>query len=327
MEKDFNHIPFSIGQDELNKGFVHVFDDFTIQLVLNELDTIGDFVNYLQARKDLLEESKIFTTGEEELLANYLTNIDEDGEHSFNLPFVENKENTVFLNQGGWVNFISSQEYKNKKQADQISLRWDDIINKLGDSIPIDSEEFNDVELVLRKMASESRFERRMLCEQLFHDFGKKAAQYDKLFRLAFTLNHKDRAYILLSLKNPSNLQYDEYRNARANLLTAYCRVSKLKLPQMREVIAMAVDAPNADGNFTLDAAYFDFSEWTKEDDLNAQIKGKKLNLFDENATKSGRSSGQEYPEKTIYDNSSIKLSRQQRRKMQREAEKRRKRS
>ncbi|MEX1014217.1 MAG: hypothetical protein WDZ80_03600 [Candidatus Paceibacterota bacterium] len=316
IEKDFNHLPFSIGQDGLNKGYVHVFDDFTIQLVLNELDTISDFVNYLQARKRLLEESKVFTTGEEELLANYLRNIDENGEHSFNLPFDEKKENTVFLDQGGWDSFISSHEYKNKKQADQISLRWDDIIIKLGDSIPHDAEEFNNVELVLRKMASESRFERRMLCEQLFNDFGNKAAQHEKLFRLAFPLNNKDRAYILLSLKNPFNLQYDEYRNVRSNLLRAYCRTSKLKLPQMKEVIALAVDAPNIEGNFTLDAAYFDFSEWTKEDDMKAQIEKKELNLLDVSATKSGRSSGKEYPEIPMYDNSGGKLSRQQRRKM-----------
>src|SRR5699024_7920599 len=99
-----------------------------------------------------------------------------------------------------------------------------------------------------------------------------------------------------LSLKNPFNVEYDKYRNVRANLLSAYCRVSKLKLPQMEEAIGIAIDAPTED-NFTVDAAYFDFSEWSEEDEKKAQIGKEKFNLFDETATNSGRASGKEYPE------------------------------
>ena len=39
--------PFTVGQVNPSKGFVHVFDDATLPLVLQQLDTVSDFVYYL----------------------------------------------------------------------------------------------------------------------------------------------------------------------------------------------------------------------------------------------------------------------------------------
>jgi hypothetical protein len=38
--------PFTIGQIDVDRGFVHIFDDTTLDIVLGTLDTISDFTHY-----------------------------------------------------------------------------------------------------------------------------------------------------------------------------------------------------------------------------------------------------------------------------------------
>jgi hypothetical protein len=66
--------PFTVGHVDPSKGFVHVFDDVTLDIVLSELDTIADFVQYLTAKIAFLQScDRIHCAGEEAfLLAFYL---------------------------------------------------------------------------------------------------------------------------------------------------------------------------------------------------------------------------------------------------------------
>ena len=57
-------VPVSVG--DMGKGYVHVLDELALDAVMNELDTITDFVKYLQDKEALQErELKIVTSGEE----------------------------------------------------------------------------------------------------------------------------------------------------------------------------------------------------------------------------------------------------------------------
>jgi hypothetical protein len=47
--------PFRIGHPNPSSGFVHVFDDVTLDIVVNELDTIADFVSYLEQKSNFLQ--------------------------------------------------------------------------------------------------------------------------------------------------------------------------------------------------------------------------------------------------------------------------------
>ena len=40
-------VPFTVGHVDIAKGFVHIFDDTTLDIILQTLDTISDFVAYL----------------------------------------------------------------------------------------------------------------------------------------------------------------------------------------------------------------------------------------------------------------------------------------
>lgn len=62
---------FTIGQIESKKGFVHVFDDTSLEFVIRTLDTITDFIQYLTKKEKFLQSSKaIVVAGEENLLAH-----------------------------------------------------------------------------------------------------------------------------------------------------------------------------------------------------------------------------------------------------------------
>ena len=43
--------PFNIGHVAPDKGFLHVFEDFTLDAVFEELDTVDDFIAYLTKRE------------------------------------------------------------------------------------------------------------------------------------------------------------------------------------------------------------------------------------------------------------------------------------
>ncbi len=64
---------FTIGQLNPHKGFVHVFDDATLDIVMKTLDTISDFVAYLSKKEALFTRGiRVIAAGEEEILAHYL---------------------------------------------------------------------------------------------------------------------------------------------------------------------------------------------------------------------------------------------------------------
>jgi hypothetical protein len=46
--------PFTVGQIDPAKGFVHVFDDTTLGVVISTLDTISDFIGYLEKKERLI---------------------------------------------------------------------------------------------------------------------------------------------------------------------------------------------------------------------------------------------------------------------------------
>lgn len=46
--KDHGEAPFAVDLPEPRKAFVHVFDEVSVELVMQELDTAVDFLDYLK---------------------------------------------------------------------------------------------------------------------------------------------------------------------------------------------------------------------------------------------------------------------------------------
>ncbi|PTX74181.1 hypothetical protein [Sulfitobacter mediterraneus] len=76
--------PFAIGDVNPDGSFVHVLDDVSLDIVMNELDTVRDFTDYLGKKEEFVRSGQLLSAqGEENLLAYYAIRINEDGDHDF----------------------------------------------------------------------------------------------------------------------------------------------------------------------------------------------------------------------------------------------------
>ncbi|MFC1998791.1 YecA family protein [Chloroflexota bacterium] len=141
---------------ELIKNYdVHMFEGPFTEIVLNELDTITDFTDYLHAKEDVIKQNDkmVIIGGEEELLATYLLN-----ERSF---MIFDGSTHIMIDQGIWEDIQSKPEYIRKKKEDEISYGWDSMINRAHEC----SGEY---EKVARELARSSRFRRRVLAKAFY---------------------------------------------------------------------------------------------------------------------------------------------------------------
>ena len=133
--------PFAIGQINPAKGYVHIFDDTTLDIVMMKLDTITDFIAYITKKEQLIINNQLIAaTGEEDLLAFYLRDINEYGEHDFIIP---PDCDGIGIGEGLWEEFSHSPQRKAQIHADEISYAWDDLIEAFAHHIFAGTSHYN----------------------------------------------------------------------------------------------------------------------------------------------------------------------------------------
>jgi hypothetical protein len=248
--------PFKIGIVDRSKPFIHVLDEFSLEAVFREMDTIADLTEYLCKREAFLanQNRKIVSAGEEQLLASYLLCMVGD-EHEF-LPQTHAEKNAelVFFDESHYKGLQKNPAYLRKKRADELSYVWDDLIEKfvrIGSPTTILTEiqqSNHETEQALREMASESRFRRRVLVESLRGLLNAAAATPNKRrARIVTSVQQPERVYIFLVVPRSNGESDDEYREHRAAVLHAYCRCGKLKFPNATTFIGIGLDHPVRD--------------------------------------------------------------------------------
>jgi len=223
---------------------IHVFTrDFT-QIILDELDTISDFTNYIRAKESITKQDKqiIILGGEEELLAFYLQN---------NKSFGRLNEAThVMIEQGLWERFQNSQEYRAKKDEDKISYIWDSIINRAHEG----SVEY---EKVARELARPNRFERRYLSKAYVD--GQIRAESDTSYDVfRRTIAGSGVTYCFVFGDDP------EPRGRRRNMLLNMCWIARGTFKENRKVIGIASEK-QVRRMRSYDFCLIDLPEWTEE--------------------------------------------------------------
>ena len=201
-------LPITSGDD--GRGFVHVFDEVSLPIILRELDTITDFVEYLRAKESLFSTGRIVVVpGEEHLLATYLTSA-----RSFpatDAPILQVEE--------GWDEFSASPEVRARRELDRPSYVWDSLINSFAkpgatrtelptrsdDEIQITDTEDGDLDRVLRIMARETRFARRILGREL-KEFIDQA--YGGNLRSRIVSAPSDVLYVFLATDPEEDMRY-----------------------------------------------------------------------------------------------------------------------
>ena len=101
--------------EEFKEYRIHVVGRSFAELLLNELDTVADFIAYLRAKETICDSGKsmVIEGGEEDLLAAYL----QDG-RTFD-QFA--KADMVLLSGNMWQHLTKKPEWAAKKEADRVS--------------------------------------------------------------------------------------------------------------------------------------------------------------------------------------------------------------
>jgi hypothetical protein len=159
--------PFAIGQLDVNRGYVHVLDDTSFEILLQTLDTAPDFIQYLDRKERLIESGRLgIAAGEEDLLAFYLQHVDDSEHHEFVFP---KRADRIIIDEGFWTTFQSHPDRLAQIQANRDSYVWDRLIETFSSSLLENRTDYRshadirDLETALRILARENRTVRRML--------------------------------------------------------------------------------------------------------------------------------------------------------------------
>lgn len=248
-------VPFYFG--DFGKGFVHVLNENSLNVLMNQLDTITDFVEYLNKKEEFFQRGVLpLMSSEEDLLAFYLSQNRE-------LPA---QVDTLVLDENLWWEFSQGRAFLAKKQADQVSYIWDKVIEELYETFiqknyipdaPHASTELNDFEKAIRVMARETRFARRNL-SQTFVSFINENKNKRVRSRF-FTSSMLDTTYVFLISS------YDIDREFNFLELHARCFVARGLSPDKKIVVGLLIEFSDKQPGATTSICYWEIPEWTKE--------------------------------------------------------------
>lgn len=290
--------PFAVGQVDPSRGFVHVLDDSSLHLVLGELDTITDFLAYLERKEVFIQSGKLASAaGEEELLAYYLKKTNNDGVHDFVIP---PKYDALVLDEGHFRNRLERAEFRNKREADAVSYLWDEIASRfcshaLNNTLHYTSApDLQRQERLIRFLAREPRVRRRMLARALL---GKvEETPPDRMSsRMLMPSKPGDPYYIFVVVPPSFAKSYEEYRQGRAHVLRTYMAIAKRRFPDAEYVIGLATETRDS-AQRSEDLAMLSAAEWTEEDERKAAEDQAALGLLTNLRIELGTE--HEYPER-----------------------------
>ncbi len=238
---------------DFGRGFVHVFDETSLTVIMSELDTISDFVSYL-VDKEALYKSGVrtdFVGAEEDLLAFYLH---KGRRFPINID-------VIVVSDRIWDEFARKDEYLAKKLADKDGYAWDGIIDVIGRDILKGNLEFgpslSEAERGLRVMARENRFARRIL-GRAFKEFMDLASQ--KKVRSRMLVSPGGVVYVLVATPHGEDRQF------RVAELGNRCFVARGLNRDRTTVIGLATEQYVSGKGFSFDMVYLWQPEWTEED-------------------------------------------------------------
>jgi len=245
--------PFHVKIDRRNP--VHIFDSHNISIVLNELDTVSDFSNYLDEKmRAVAKYDSLIYCGEEDLLGHYLLNYDtESKQHIIGTKLDD--VNGVMVGEGEWRDFTRTDLYKNTKKEDKISYFWDELIqrtcqNALNGTLGGNSDLLRGQSAVF-EMVKEPRFVRRALADKIrraVFNFPNHPGQFTR--QVTFLPSHlPDVGYVFFQLRVPADYrEHPDYLVKRRTILEIACGAAKNKFPHLTKVIGIGVDAPKFAG-------------------------------------------------------------------------------
>jgi len=263
---------------DFGKGFVHVFDEESIHSVLTELDTITDFLTYLEAKERLIISGTypVYST-ENYLLSWYILS-------NKSFEEIENKDVMIF-GDDLWEGMKSDEMYIRLKESQKINYFWDEIIETFTQDhlnnellIPI---ERNTLDKSIRLMAMESRFGRQVLSEIIL-DFIGYETEITAESRIMISHTNPNVIYVLL-LREPNS----NNREQKVHELMLRCHAAREVLGRGDYVIGLGIGEFKSRG-YSYDMCSIDTRIWNESDQKFAKGIVRELGFY-KNAKKHDR--------------------------------------
>lgn len=290
---------FRIGRVSETGGFVHVFDEVILECALCELDTISDLLRYLRSKEQHIEDGKIaMIAGEENLISHFLTTMGTDG-HAITEPA---KGKRLLIEDGHWENYVHSEAYRNRRIDNEPSYLWDRIIDDVahhafsGTLMEGADARMEHTELVLRTMARESRFDRRVLSNKMI-EIERESDKKDYVMRTILSEHSPELVYVFVFLKENIGGEKD-YRRMRRALVENYMFLLAWKYRERKTVVGIATEArPNSGKSH--DVALFHVDEWTEELEREGEELQRKTGLLKDSSIRYSAIDEREYRNET----------------------------
>lgn len=255
---------YPFNQTTKNDDYVTLFDKNSFETIIHELDTIPDFIDYLEKREKLfkgkntlilpgdefdfpletqqeflkigqtLGDKQILISGtEKDLLSHFFKN-------QRNFPEILNDDSNGYYLQidGDWANFAANQKVLNKNQADKVSYFIDEFVKNelLKDNLLKDLTPMR--EGLAKALLSFDRLTRRTIAKSYFDfydsykdveglNFGRRFCDFDGVGVL-FTFYTKQMDLEMINTLN--NLAIES-----SNLYTDYKSRSMILISSNRE--------------------------------------------------------------------------------------------
>ncbi len=307
--------PFCIGNPSKDGDCVHVFDEAHLHVILQELDTVTDFVEYLRARQRIIQDGRLaISASEEDLLAVYLKDVNEHGLHDWVIDSGKSLKDGEFIGveEGAYSGIRDAPEYVRKKLADRKSYFWDDLIERFaknlrnGSLVPVPGSlgamDGGDggAELALRYMALEHRLARRNHSEAFLDAFESLDENGgNRFFRAILDEKlEKETGFCFLLLKRsavPKNVSFEEYREFRSGMLSAYAEGLAERNRHLKRVVGIATEG-ELGGTRSEDLILFEPNGWCEETIKNLRQREAGFEIFRSDLS-FNRFGTKEYPE------------------------------
>jgi uncharacterized protein YchJ len=285
---------FVIGNPGGDAGFVHVFDDVTLPIVLRELDTVRDFVDYLRAKETLAgRDAGLRFAGEEELLSVYVSAASGTLKPRFpNFP----SDKTIVLGEGGWDLHKTSDLYRRRRRLVHKSKVWDALIELLNKSL-LDGrilsfgepQGFRPHERRIRALASVDRATRSMFADALMGlvHAGRVGQVLCRLVPSA------DWSIALFLVRYPVDVADErQYRADRAHWLHMHTLRKLGSEPRLGAIVGLAIGEDANEFGASEELIYFEQAELTAEErELAAEVEtaAKETRVWASTTSKLGR--------------------------------------
>ncbi|MDT0498844.1 hypothetical protein RM530_15960 [Algiphilus sp. W345] len=268
-DRRFHRISVSLGGKgqvfikwgDLGNGFVHVCDEVSVGVLFGELDTITDFVAFLDQSERFVASgvSPIFGGGGiEDLVALYIS-----WGHTFELPDeLSGTPDSMILMNDLWSGLKESDDHKAMKEDLKESYLWDRLIEHYAADLLTDgmfdfnSRELTDDQSALVAMALQPRGHRANLAEA----FAEFLTQGERKIASRAALGDRNTAFVFLL--GPSS-----DREMRVRELALRCLVIRGTMPGVITVVGIATDQPGtSEIGYSSDIVYMHLPEWSEDD-------------------------------------------------------------